>query len=79
VLPDEKFGFRPGRSTLTKLLGEKEDALKQPLGKLFAIYIVYSKSFDLLDRAMIIRKLKRIPVCSQTEKHIVKNILSEPC
>jgi hypothetical protein len=59
VLPDEQFGFRPGSSPLhaaTKLLGEKEDALKQAKGKLYAIFIGYSKSFNLLDRVMITSK-----------------------
>jgi hypothetical protein len=53
VLPDEQFSFRPGRCTLqavTNLLNDIEDALRWPEGKLYMIFIDYTKAFDLLNR-----------------------------
>jgi hypothetical protein len=56
MLPDKQFGFIPGRSTLhaiSNLLRNIEDALRWPKGKLYAIFIDYTKAFDLLGRGKI--------------------------
>jgi hypothetical protein len=72
-------GFRPGRCTLQAvmdLLNDIEDALGWSKGKLYTVFIDYTKPFDLVDRVMIKRKLDTICDCSQVKKSIIKSILT---
>jgi hypothetical protein len=50
-----------------------EDALRRPEGKLYAIFMDYTKAFDLLDTVNIESKLEMIPDCSQAEKNLITN------
>lgn len=51
MLPDQQFGFMSGRCALqavTNLLNDTEDTLRWPKGKLYTVFIDYTKPFDLL-------------------------------
>ena len=55
MLPDAQMGFRRGRSTTTAvglLLNNIEEAL-QKHNKLYAVFVDFTKAFDLMDRGMI--------------------------
>ena len=61
LIPENQFGFRPQRSAtqaIATLLAATEEALRLPGGKFHIIFIDYSKAFDLLDRNLVIRKLR---------------------
>jgi hypothetical protein len=61
TLPDEQFSFRRGRLTLQAASCLKEDieeGLRHPRGKLQAIFIDYTKAFDLINRTLFIEKLE---------------------
>jgi hypothetical protein len=63
VLPEEQFGFRPGRSTLLaagSLLQHIGTELEKPRGKLYAVFVDYLKAFDLVNRELTINKLERL-------------------
>jgi hypothetical protein len=53
---------------------KKRTALRQPKGKLCAMFIDYIKVFDLLDRGMIIRKPEGLCDCSHDEKCIKNTV-----
>ena len=60
-IPEEQFGFRKGKSTLhaVKCLKEEiEYVLRHPRGKLHAVFVDFTKAFDLINRSMIIDKLE---------------------
>ena len=78
MIPEEQFGFRRGRSTIhavSCLLEAVQDALRHPKGKLYAVFIDYTKAFDMIDRSILVHKLE----CMIGEDHylarIIKNIL----
>jgi hypothetical protein len=51
----EKFGYRPGRSTSLaagSLLQHIRTELEKPRGKLYAVFVDYSKDFDLVNREL---------------------------
>ena len=59
-IPDEQFGFRPGRSTLQAVQCLHEDimeAIKFPRGKMYAVFIDFKKAFDSINRSQILDKL----------------------
>jgi len=61
VLPEEQFGYRPGRSTLLaagSLLQLIRTELEKPRGKLYAVFVDYLKAFDLVNRELTINKLE---------------------
>jgi hypothetical protein len=79
TLPDEQFGFRRGRSTLQAASCLKEDievALRHPRGKLHAIFIDYTKAFDLINRTLLIEKLEERTGKNHTTE-LLRNILRE--
>ena len=62
LIPEEQFGFRKGKSTLHAvkcLKDEKEDALRHPRGKLYVVFVGFTKAFDLINRSKIIDKLEK--------------------
>ena len=61
MIPEERFGFRRGRSTIhavSCLLEVVKDALRLSKGKLYAVFIDYTKAFDLIDRSILVHKLE---------------------
>lgn len=63
MLPEFQFGFRTGRSTIQAVQCLKQDiteALSHDKGKLYTVFVDYTKAFDLLDRRLIIHKLEEI-------------------
>ena len=76
-IPEEQFGFVKGKSTLhaVKCLKEEiEDALRHPRGKLHAVFVDFTKAFDLINRSMIIDKLESY-IGKNNITRIIKNIL----
>lgn len=62
-IPDCQFGFREKRSTLqaVKVLQEEaEQTLRYKKGKYHAVFIDYRKAFDLVNRNILINKLKQM-------------------
>jgi len=58
VLPEEQFGCRPRRSTLLaagSLLQHIRTELQKPRGKLYAVFVDYSKAFDLVNRELTLK------------------------
>ena len=58
VLPED---YRPGRSTLLEagsLLQHIRTELEKSRGKLYAVFVDYSKAFDLVNRKLTINKLE---------------------
>ncbi|KAJ4427938.1 hypothetical protein ANN_23948 [Periplaneta americana] len=63
MLPEFQFGFRTGRSTIQAVQCLKQDiteALSHDKGKLYTVFVDYTKAFDLLDRRLIIHKLEEM-------------------
>ena len=63
LIPEEQYGFRKGRSTLqaiANLHADIQDALRQENGKLYTVFIDYSKAFDSLVRRNIKGKLEEM-------------------
>jgi hypothetical protein len=61
VLPEEQFGYRPGRSTSLaagSLLQHIRTELEKPRVKFYALFVDYSKAFDLVIRELTINKLE---------------------
>jgi hypothetical protein len=60
LLPENQIGFRRGRSTIQaigNLAQDTEAALRETEGKPYAMFIHYTKAFDLMNRRNLIRKL----------------------
>jgi retron-type reverse transcriptase len=79
TLPDEQFSFQRGRSTLQAASCLKEDiveALRHPRGKLHAIFIDYTKAFNLINRTLLIEKLEERIGKNHTTK-LLRNILTK--
>ena len=78
LIPENQFEFRPKRSTIqaiTALMENIKEALRPTGGKYHVIFIDYSKAFDLLNREIVIRKLKEILGEETTMTKITENIL----
>jgi hypothetical protein len=61
VLPEEQFGYRPGRSTSLaagSLLLHIRTELEKQRGKLYAVFVDYSNALDLVNREFTINKLE---------------------
>ena len=82
-IPDCQFGFREKRSTLqaVKVLQEEaEQALRYKKGKYHAVFIDYRKAFDLINRDILITKLKQMlgdthPLASMIEAILAYNYI----
>lgn len=76
-ISEEQFGFRSGRDTiqaienLTKYI---EESLRHKKAKVNAVFIYFTKPFDLIDRQMLINKLQQMTNNNMTKT--VKNILA---
>ena len=60
VLPEEQFSYRTGRSTLLAaggLLQHMRTELEKLRGKLYAMFVDYSKAFDLVNRELTINNM----------------------
>lgn len=77
-IPEEQFGFRRGRGTLhaiDNLLKDIEEAKRYDKGKYYAIFVDYTKAFDLMDRWRVINKLEEM-AGKTALTNLVKNILA---
>jgi hypothetical protein len=62
-MADMQFSFRKGRTTLQavhNLLNDVEETLRLPGGKLFAVFVDFSKAFDMLNRSKLVAKLENV-------------------
>jgi hypothetical protein len=58
-----QFSFRRGRLTLQavhNLLNDTEEALRLPGGKLLAVFVDFSKAFNILNGAKLLMKLEHV-------------------
>ena len=59
-IPENQFGFRKAKSTLQAaeaIMKEIDEALNQPKGKYFTVFIDYEKAFDSVNRGKLMQKL----------------------
>jgi hypothetical protein len=72
-MPDMHFGFRRDRSMLQavhNLLNYVKEALKLPGGKLFTVFVDFSKAFDMPNTAKLLARHWTRPCNNQnTEGH----------
>ena len=79
VLPEEQFGYRPRRSTLLtagRLLQHIRTELEKPRGKLYAVFVDFSKAFDLVNRELTISKLEGL-IGRTKLTTLISNILAD--
>ena len=79
LIPEQQYGFRPQRNTVQaigNLLQEIEQALQHPKGKYHAVFIDYTKAFDLLNREKLLEKLTHMLGESHTITKVMNNILA---
>jgi hypothetical protein len=60
TLPEEQFGFRKGRSTMDafgRLRNFVKERLQKPKTPVFAVFVDFSKAFDMVPRRALIRKM----------------------
>lgn len=77
ALPEQQFGFRKGKSTLQAvrcLTNDIQEALRHTRGKLYTIFIDYTKAFDLVNRTILIEKLEEVTGRNYTTR-LLRNIL----
>ncbi|KAJ4443190.1 hypothetical protein ANN_04840 [Periplaneta americana] len=77
-IPECQCGFRKGRGTLQAanyLLEQIEDALRHVGNKYFAVFIDYKKAFDLINREILLLKLRPLLEDSSQLATIVASIL----
>ena len=63
LILEEQYGFRKGRSTLqavANLHADTQDALRHEKGKLYTVFIDFSKAFDSIVRSNIKGKLEEM-------------------
>jgi len=61
IIPEEQINYRQGRSALLlagSLLQHIRTELEKPRGKLYAVFVDYSKAFDLVNRELTINKIE---------------------
>jgi retron-type reverse transcriptase len=78
-LPDQQFGFRRGRSTQLAaeyLIGDMNEELKKTREKKYVVFVDYSKAFDIVNRTILVEKLKKIIGDTWILK-LISNILAE--
>jgi retron-type reverse transcriptase len=79
VLPEEQFGYRPGRSTSLaagSLLQHIRTELEKPRGKLYAVFVDYSKAFDMINRELTINELEGL-IGRTKLTTLISNILAD--
>jgi hypothetical protein len=79
VLPEEQFGYRPRRSRLLaagSLLQHIGTELEKPMGKLYAMFVDYSKAFDLINSELTINKLEGLNGRTKLTM-LISNILAD--
>lgn len=77
-IPELQFGFRKGRSTTQAakcLHDDIVDALRHPKGKLYALFIDYTKAFDLINRQALVSKMDAMIGREHYIAQIIRNIL----
>jgi hypothetical protein len=80
-MPDIQFGFRRGRSMLQAAHNLLNDAaaaaaLRLPGQKLFAIFMDFSKAFDMLNRTKLVTELGHVTGLDHTITRILRDILA---
>ncbi|XP_047120516.1 uncharacterized protein LOC124803374 [Schistocerca piceifrons] len=79
VLPEEQLGFRKGQSTILaveNMLEQIKHMTGRPKGKLYMVFVVYSKAFDLVNRKVLMDKLEELIGRTSTTT-LISNILAE--
>jgi hypothetical protein len=79
VLPEEQFSYRPRRSTLLaaeSLLQHIRTELEKPRGKLYAVFMDYSKAFDLVHRELTINRFEGL-IGRTKLTMLISNILAD--
>ena len=78
-LPDELFGFRRNRSTIMateSLIRHIQEELDKERGKMYVIFVDFSKAFDMVHRNKLLEKLRQMYDDPWT-LNLISNILSE--
>ena len=78
ALPREQFGFRKGRSTfdaLFKLRCYIVEGLSIPKTPVFAVFVDFSKAFDMVPRNLLLRKLATLHLIRGKILHVIAVIL----
>ena len=72
MLPKNQHGFISGRSTLSQLLYQVEEMIREwEDGKVTdTIYLDFAKAFDKVDHNILLHKIKRVGICGKIGKWI---------
>lgn len=79
AIPQEQFGFQKGKCALHAvecLKADIEETLLHTGGKLHAVFIDYTKAFDLINRTILVRKIEAITGQNHYTR-LIRNILKE--
>lgn len=80
LFPEEQFGFRKQRSTVQAiecLQRDIGDALSRPREKLHAVFVDFTKAYDLINRSKLIEKLEKAIGAENPITRITKDILAD--
>ncbi|KAJ4444760.1 hypothetical protein ANN_06557 [Periplaneta americana] len=79
-IPAEQFGFRKNRSTIqaVECLQENiKESLHHPKGKLYTVFVDYTKAFDTINRTKLIAKLENLIGRRNPIARLIRDILME--
>jgi len=77
VLPEEQFGYKPRRSTLlAAAYCNTSGQNSKTKGKLYAVFVDYSKAFNLVNKELTISKLEEL-IGRTKLTTLISNILAD--